>query len=151
MSCTLILYVVSWFSVTAAAMWRGVQAVSLVPSVPDRVQALVGTCVVIPCSFTPPGLLKGRKERVDMRLRFRGGNHFSLLRTTVFNSQDRVDVRGRTSLFGRITEGDCSVKMEKISRDDARAFDIALKRSDDLMWGRPRRFILDVVGEWRRR
>lgn len=151
MSCTSILYVVSWFSVTTAAMWRGVQAVSLVPSVPDRVQALVGTCVVIPCSFTPPGLLKGRKERVDMRLRFRGGNHFFLLHSTVFNSQDRVDVSGRVSLFGRITEGDCSVKMEKISRDDARVFDISLKRSDDFPWGRPRRFVLDVVGEWRRR
>ncbi|XP_018555475.1 B-cell receptor CD22 [Lates calcarifer] len=134
-----------------AALWRGVQAVSPVPSVPDRVQALVGSCVVIPCSFTPlaPHPLRGRKERVDVRLRFRGGGHLFPLRSTAFNSEDRDqvsrDFQGRTSLFGRITDGDCSVKIERISLDDSRMFEIALKRGDELLWGKPRSFSLDVV------
>ncbi|XP_037642107.1 sialoadhesin isoform X1 [Sebastes umbrosus] len=135
----------------AAALWRGVQAVSPVPSVPDHVQALVGSCVVIPCSFTLPAPhpLKGKKERVDVRLRFRGGGRFFPLRSTAFNSEDRDqvsrDFQGRTSLFGRITDGDCSVKMERISQDDSQVFEITLKRGDDLLWGRPRSFNLDVV------
>ncbi|KAM9353529.1 LOW QUALITY PROTEIN: sialic acid-binding Ig-like lectin 5, partial [Symphorus nematophorus] len=134
-----------------AALWTGVQAVSPVPTVPDRVQALAGSCVVIPCSFTPlaPHPLRGRKERVDVRLRFRGGGHFFPLRSTAFNSEDRDqasrDFQGRTSLFGRITDGDCSVKIERISQDDSRMFEIALKRGDDLLWGKPKSFNLDVM------
>ncbi|XP_054478156.1 sialoadhesin isoform X2 [Anoplopoma fimbria] len=131
-----------------ASLWRRVQAVSPVPSVPDRVQALKGSCVVIPCSFTPLAPLRGRKERVDVRLRFRGGGHFFPLRSTAFNSEDRDqvsrDFQGRTSLIGRIADGDCSVKMERISQDDSRVFEITLKRGDDLLWGRPRSFNLDV-------
>ncbi|XP_039973651.1 sialoadhesin isoform X2 [Xiphias gladius] len=133
------------------ALWKGVQAVSPVPSVPDRVQALVGSCVVIPCSFTPlaPHPLKGRKERLDVRLRFRGGGHLFPLRSTAFNSEDRDqvsrDFSGRTSLFGQITDGDCSVKIERLSLDDSRMFEIALKRGGDLLWGKPRSFNLDVI------
>lgn len=132
-----------------ATLWR-VQAVSPVPSVPEHVQAVVGSCVVIPCSFTPPAphLIRGRKGRVDVRLRFRGGGHFFPLRSTAFNSEDRDqvsrDFQGRTSVFGRIADGDCSVKIEKVSRDDSRVFEIALKKGDDLLWGRPRSFNLDV-------
>ncbi|XP_041799195.1 sialoadhesin isoform X2 [Chelmon rostratus] len=134
-----------------AALWRGIWAASPVPSVPDRVQALAGSCVVIPCSFTPlpPHPLRGRKERVDVRLRFRGGGQFFPLRSTAFNSEDRDqasrDFQGRTSLFGRIADGDCSVKIERVSQGDSRVFEIALKRGDDLLWGKPRSFSLDVV------
>nr|XP_040021870.1 sialoadhesin isoform X2 [Gasterosteus aculeatus aculeatus] len=132
-----------------ARLWRTVHAVSPVPSVPDRVQALVGSCVVIPCSFPAPAPLRGRTERVDVRLRFRGGGPFFPLRSTAFNSEDRDqvsrDFQGRASLFGRIQDGDCSVKVEKISRDDSRVFEITLKKGDDLLWGRPKRFNLDVL------
>ncbi|XP_030606567.1 sialic acid-binding Ig-like lectin 5 [Archocentrus centrarchus] len=134
-----------------AALWRGVQAVSPVPSVPDRVQALVGSCVVIPCSFTPPAPhpARGRKQRVDVRLRFRGGGPFFPLRSTAFNSQDKGqvsrDFQGRASLFGKIAEGDCSVKIEQIREDDPQVFEISLKTGDDLLWGKPRSFNLDVI------
>ncbi|XP_022061213.2 sialoadhesin [Acanthochromis polyacanthus] len=134
-----------------AALWRGVQAVSPVPSVPDRVQALAGSCVVIPCSFTPLASrpLRGRKERVDVRLSFRGGGHFFPLRSTAFNSEDRDqvsrDFQGRTSLFGRIADGDCSVKIERISQDDPQVFEIALKTGDDLLWGKPSKFNLNII------
>lgn len=89
---------------------------------------------------------------MDVRLRFRGGGPFFPLRSTAFNSEDRDqvsrDFQGRASLFGRIQDGDCSVKVEKISRDDSRVFEITLKKGDDLLWGRPKRFNLDVLGEW---
>ncbi|XP_040021869.2 sialic acid-binding Ig-like lectin 5 isoform X1 [Gasterosteus aculeatus] len=138
-----------WPLIFAARLWRTVHAVSPVPSVPDRVQALVGSCVVIPCSFPAPAPLRGRTERVDVRLRFRGGGPFFPLRSTAFNSEDRDqvsrDFQGRASLFGRIQDGDCSVKVEKISRDDSRVFEITLKKGDDLLWGRPKRFNLDVL------
>ncbi|XP_047454939.1 B-cell receptor CD22 [Mugil cephalus] len=128
------------------ALWRGVQAVSPVPSVPGRVQALAGSCVVIPCSFTP---LRGRKERMDVRLRFRGGSSIFPLRSTAFNSQDRDQVSrdflGRTSLFGRIADGDCSVKIDRIRQDDPQAYEMALKKGEDLLWGKPRSFTLEVI------
>ncbi|CAJ1062787.1 sialoadhesin-like [Xyrichtys novacula] len=137
--------------VLAAASWRTVQAVSPVPSVPDRVQAQAGSCVVIPCSFTPPAPhpFRGRRERVDVRLRFRGGGHYFSLRSTAYNSEDRDqvsrDFQGRSSLFGRIADGDCSVKIERISQDDSRAFEISLKRGDELLWGKPKSFNLVVA------
>ncbi|XP_037308644.2 sialoadhesin isoform X1 [Pungitius pungitius] len=138
-----------WTLIFAARLWRTAHGVSPVPSVPDRVQALVGSCVVIPCSFPPPAPVRGRAERVDVRLRFRGGGPFFPLRSTAFNSEDRDqvsrDFQGRTSLFGRIQDGDCSVKVERISQDDSRVFEIALKKGDDLLWGRPKSFKLDVL------
>ncbi|KAM8870024.1 LOW QUALITY PROTEIN: sialic acid-binding Ig-like lectin 5 [Spinachia spinachia] len=139
-----------WTLLFAARLWRSVHAVSPVPSVPERVQALLGSCAVIPCSFPPPAPLRGeRTERVDVRLRFRGGGPIFPLRSTAFNSEGRDqvsrDFQGRTSLFGRIQDGDCSVKVERISRGDSRVFEITLKRGDDLLWGRPRTFNLDVL------
>ncbi|XP_068613661.1 sialic acid-binding Ig-like lectin 13 [Brachionichthys hirsutus] len=119
----------------------------------SSVHAVAGSCVVIPCSFTPRAPhhhLKGRKERVDVRLMFKGGSRFFPLLSTAFNSGNRDQAsrnfQGRTSLFGRITEGDCSVKIERLSRDDAMLFEMALKRRDELLWGRPRSFSLVVAG-----
>ncbi|XP_028281704.1 sialoadhesin [Parambassis ranga] len=136
---------------TFAAAWTGVQAVSPVPSVPDRVQALVGSCVVIPCSFTPltARLFRGRKARVDVWLKFRGGSRIFPLRSTAFNSLNRDqisrDFQGRTSLFRQIADGDCSVKIDRVRQDDPQVFEIALKTGDDLLWGKPRTFNLDIT------
>lgn len=139
------------FSVISAALCRGVQTVSPVPSVPDRVQALVGSCVVIPCSYTAPHPLKGKKVKVDIRMRFRGGGYLIPLQSTAFNSKDKDQVSrdflGRISLFGQIADGDCSLKIERISQDDSRMFEISLMMGDDLLWGKPKSFHLDVVGE----
>ncbi|KAM4600437.1 sialoadhesin [Polymixia lowei] len=131
----------------AAALWRGAQALSPVPSVPDRVHALAGSCVVIPCSYTPRPL-KGRRGRVDVRLRSRGSGRFFPLRSTAFNSEvgDTVsrDFQGRTSLYGRVADGDCSVKIERVSLDDSRDFEMALKGGDEPFWGKPSSLTLDV-------
>ncbi|XP_034030033.1 sialoadhesin [Thalassophryne amazonica] len=133
------------------AFWMGVQADSPVPTVPDRVHALVGSCVVIPCSFTLPASrhLKGRRGRVDVRLRFRGGGRFFFLHSTAFNSEARDMVSrefiGRTSLFGKMADGDCSVKIERVRLDDSHVFEITLKTGDELLWGTPKVFSLDVT------
>lgn len=86
---------------------------------------------------------------MDVRLRFRGGGHFFPLRSTAFNSEDRDqvsrDFQGRTSLLGKTADGNCSVKLERVSMDDSRVFEIALKGGDDLLWGKPRSFSLDVL------
>lgn len=34
--------------------------------------------------------------------------------------------------------------------DDARVFEVALKRAGNFLWGKPRKFSLDVVGELER-
>ncbi|XP_017279225.1 B-cell receptor CD22 [Kryptolebias marmoratus] len=138
-------------SLVFVVLWRGVQAVSPVPSVPDRVRALVGSCVMIPCSFTPaaPHPFRGQRERVDVRLRFRGGGNLFPLPSTAFNSESKNqvsrDFRGRTSLSGQIADGDCSVKIERVRQDDPQVFELALKKADDFLWGKSRSFSLDII------
>uniref|UniRef100_A0A8C6S4W0 Ig-like domain-containing protein n=2 Tax=Neogobius melanostomus TaxID=47308 RepID=A0A8C6S4W0_9GOBI len=148
-------FVMYMLILVSGALWRSVQAVSPVPTVPAQVSALAGSCVVIPCSFPlssaplPPPPLSGRKERMDVRMRFRGGGHFFPLRSTAFNSEDRDQVSrdflGRASLVGQTSNGDCSVRISRVSRDDARTFEIALKRAGELLWGKPRTFSLEVT------
>ncbi|KAM9309970.1 sialoadhesin [Pholidichthys leucotaenia] len=130
-----------------AALWTGLHAASPLPSIPDRVQALVGSCVVIPCSFTPPA--PRMKQRVDVRLRFRSGGPFFPLQRTAFNSQDggqvSRDFRGRVSLVGQMADGDCSLKIERVRKDDPQVFEISLKIEDDLLWEKRRSFNFDIT------
>ncbi|XP_047214583.1 sialoadhesin [Girardinichthys multiradiatus] len=138
-----------------AVLWRGVQAVPSVPqpvpSVPDRVQGVVGSCMVIPCSFTPaaPHPIRGLKERVDVRLRFRGGGPIFPYWSTAFNSESKEQVSrnflGRTLLFGRMSNGDCSVKIEQLRADDPKVFELALKKGSDLLWGMSRSVNVDII------
>ncbi|XP_061674856.1 sialic acid-binding Ig-like lectin 5 [Syngnathoides biaculeatus] len=131
-----------------AALCTGVQASSLDPSMPDRVLAVVGSCVVIPCSFTPS---ERKPPEVVVRMRLRDHNRFALFRQyrVAFNSEDMAEVpgefRGRTSLSGLVTNGDCSLKMDAVSVEDARSYEVALKRIGDFAWGRAKSFSLDVV------
>ncbi|XP_077431013.1 myelin-associated glycoprotein isoform X2 [Vanacampus margaritifer] len=71
------------------------------------------------------------------------------LARVAFNSEDMDQVsqefRGRTSLSGLVTAGDCSLKMDVVSAEDARSYEVSLKRTGDSAWGRAKSFILDVV------
>lgn len=141
------------FFIPEVVSWRGLQAFSPVPSAPDRVRALVGSCVVIPCSFTPvaPHPIGGQRERVDVRLRFKDGGHLFSLPSVAFNSESKNQVsrafQGRTSLSGQTVNGDCSVKIQRVRRDDPQVFEVALKKGDDLLWGKSRSVNLDITGE----
>ncbi|XP_051921908.1 sialoadhesin-like isoform X1 [Hippocampus zosterae] len=127
------------------ALFAGARA-SLDPSTPDRVLAVVGSCVLIPCSFTPSS-----KKRVDVRLRLRGHGRLSLFRQSrvAFNSEDAEEVsdvyRERLSPSGLVTEGDCSLRMDEVRTEDAGTYEVSLKRTGDSAWGRAKSFSLNVV------
>ncbi|XP_056458094.1 sialoadhesin [Gadus chalcogrammus] len=139
---------VDFFMLAGALSWTAAGGSSPVPSVPGRVRALAGSCVVVPCSFTPLAApLRRGGGRVEVRLKFTGGRRF-LSRSTAFNSEDPRHVAGeylrRTSLHGRISEGDCSLRLEPVRLQDSRAFEVALKGPEDWYWGTPRAFTLEV-------
>lgn len=140
-----------FFFFPAAALQNAVQAAAPVPSVPDRVQALAGSCVVIPCTFTPSDAILGLwRSRVEVRMSFKSRN-FYYLRTVVFNSENKGQVseqfQDRVSLFGHTSGGDCSLRVEKIQQGDAKGFEISLKRTQDAQWGKATKFTLEVLGE----
>lgn len=85
-------------------------------------------------------------------MRFKSGGYIIPLTSTAFNSKDKDQVSrdflGRTSLNGQIANGDCSLKIERISQDDSRMFEVALKTGEDLLWGKPKSFNLDVIREY---
>lgn len=135
----------------AEAVRSAIQAAAPVPSVPERVQAVAGSCVVIPCTFTPSDAILGLwRRRVGVRMSFRTRSRFSL-RSIAFNSENKGQVseqfQDRVSLFGTTSGGDCSLWVEQIQRNDAKEFEISLKRREDEHWGRERRFALEVLGE----
>ncbi|KAK0149150.1 Sialoadhesin [Merluccius polli] len=118
---------------------------SPVPSIPDRVLALAGSCVVVPCFYTLPAPGRSGGGSVAVRLRFRRGGRFSL-RSTAFNSENPSHVTreffSRTSLSGQISEGDCSLRLDPVRLEDSRSFEITLKGPED--WGTPSIFTLEV-------
>ncbi|XP_036789727.1 sialoadhesin-like [Oncorhynchus mykiss] len=120
--------------------WKDTYAVSPVPSVPNYVPALAGSCVVIPCSFTPPASHSMGKV-VGVRLRYRTG-HIFLLRSTAFSSDDKSTVskefQGRTSLQGNTDDGDCSVMIDKVHLADSNVYQLALKGHGQKDWGKER-------------
>ena len=125
-----------------AALWRGTHALYPTPSIPERVSALVGSCVVIPCSFTRLTIhsVKSVHERVDVRVTYRDSRNFFSLRSIAFNSAEGNQVnrvfQGRTSLWGNLADGDCSVKIERVTMEDSLVYALALKKSGDLHWGK---------------
>lgn len=135
----------------AAAVRNTVKAAALVPLVPERVQAVAGSCVVIPCTFTPSdAILSLRRSRVEVRLIFKSRKFYSL-RSVAFNSENKGQVseqfQDRVSLFGHTSGGDCSLRLENIQQADAQGFEISLKRTQDAYWGWGRKFTLEVLGE----
>ncbi|XP_031646707.1 uncharacterized protein LOC116353640 isoform X1 [Oncorhynchus kisutch] len=132
--------------------WRDTHAVSPVPSIPNRVPALVGSCVVIPCSFTPSASHSalGRQGRVvGVRLRYKT-RHISILQSTAFSTEDKSTVSrkflGRTSLRGNTDDGDCSVMIDRVHLADSNVYELALKGHGQNDWGNARRVNI-VVSE----
>ncbi|XP_075899425.1 sialoadhesin isoform X2 [Nelusetta ayraudi] len=132
------------------AVRSAIQAAAPVPSVPERVQAVAGSCVVIPCTFTPSDAILGLwRRKVEVRMSFRTRGPFFSLRSIAFNSENKGQVseqfKDRVSLFGTTSGGDCSLRVEQIQRNDAQGFEISLKRREDEHWGKARKFALEVL------
>ncbi|XP_070299931.1 myelin-associated glycoprotein-like [Salvelinus sp. IW2-2015] len=124
--------------------WKDTYAVSPVPSVPNLVPALAGSCVVIPCSFTPPAShsILGRQGKVvGVRLRY-SNSHIFFLQSTAFSSDDKSTVskefQGRTSLRGNTDDGDCSVMIDRVHLADSNVYQLALKGHGQKDWGKAR-------------
>ncbi|XP_029115637.1 myelin-associated glycoprotein isoform X4 [Scleropages formosus] len=111
---------------------------SITISIPEQVSALSGSCVVIPCSFTvqPPRIARGKPVKYHIRLRYPYGL-FSRWRTA-FSNEDTTEVersfRGRTSLTGDPSKGDCSVRIDRVRKEDANQYEVALKERGASEW-----------------
>ncbi|KAJ8404976.1 hypothetical protein AAFF_G00328970 [Aldrovandia affinis] len=126
-------------------LWREATSLSLSISVPERVPALSGSCVVIPCSFTA-STVRSKPFQYQVRLRYR--SHMLFLRSTAFSNEDHSQVhpafRGRTALSGDPTQGDCSVRIEGVTVEDQRLYEVWLKERGASEWKKSRQVILDV-------
>ncbi|XP_052003105.1 sialic acid-binding Ig-like lectin 5 [Xyrauchen texanus] len=129
------------FTVMSACMWRTTPALSL--SVPDKVSVLEGSCVVIPCSFSPVSVAR----RMEVRLT---RSAFFNLKRTVFSNHpgDTIhpDFRARTSLAGNIGSGDCSINISPIRTQDQNIYELQLREQGQRSWAVGTRINVSVTG-----
>ncbi|XP_073704106.1 B-cell receptor CD22 [Garra rufa] len=133
------------FTFMSACVFETSPAVSL--SVPGRVLALEGSCVVVPCSFIPnPGA-----QAMELRLSKTPTSYFMMLRrNTVFSSQhgDAVhpDFRDRTALAGNFSAGDCSVSISSVRRDDHNTYEMQIRERGQRSWPAGSKVNISVTG-----
>ncbi|XP_043113617.1 sialoadhesin [Puntigrus tetrazona] len=131
------------FSFMSVCVFGTSPGVSL--SVPERVLALEGSCLVIPCSFRPdPG------SPVEVRLVRSSSPFFMMLRRPVFSSErgDAVhpSFRDRAALAGNVSAGDCSVSFSSVRRDDHNTYELQLRERGQRSWPAGRKVNVSVTG-----
>ncbi|XP_056142156.1 myelin-associated glycoprotein-like [Lampris incognitus] len=81
----------------------------------EKLDTLIGSCVVVPCTFTYPG------EKLPSS-KLRGIWHFLNDRMKNIYHPDNLNVmenfRGRTELVGRLGDGNCTLKMVDVKDHD---------------------------------
>ncbi|KAB5532788.1 hypothetical protein PHYPO_G00124250 [Pangasianodon hypophthalmus] len=99
----------------------------LAPATPDRVFAVQGSCALISCSFPS---VNGSGAGVAVRLRYHS-SHLWTRRLTAFSS-DQADqaeskFRGRVTLSGDLSAGNCSLTINDISTSDTDTYELELR------------------------
>ncbi|XP_063054088.1 myelin-associated glycoprotein [Engraulis encrasicolus] len=116
-------------------------------SVPERVTALEGSCLLIPCAFSqsqPP-------VRVELRLQYRWSTPMGALfptapRTALSQDASRVhkDFQGRVALSGDTATGDCSMAVAEVKAKDATSYAMEIRKLGETQWSRAG-FRIDVA------
>ncbi|XP_048009955.1 sialoadhesin [Megalobrama amblycephala] len=136
--------VIGLFTVMTACQWRATPAVSL--SAPVRVIVLEGSCLILPCSFSPVLTT----EKMEVRLARTPTSYFMMLRTTVFSTHrgDAIhsDFRERTSLAGNISSGDCSINIGRIRREDQNTYELQMREQGQRSWAVGTKINVSVTG-----
>ncbi|XP_030067997.1 Schwann cell myelin protein [Microcaecilia unicolor] len=108
LSCVFILMILqASFQASFTQTWSSWQ--------PASIQALNGSCVVIPCHFTYPGHRRTSKEFSAAWYLYRGRGY-----PEVYNSKNPVQgvFKGRTSLSGDLGNSICSLKIDNVRHSD---------------------------------
>ncbi|KAG1932365.1 myelin-associated glycoprotein [Pimephales promelas] len=122
------------FTVMTACLWRATPALSL--SAPGRVFVLEGSCLVLPCSFSPVP----SATRMEVRLtRTPTSSYLIMRRPTVLFSTHRGDTihphfRDRTSLAGNLSSGDCSINIARIRTEDQNTYELQMRELGQRSW-----------------
>nr|XP_033770552.1 sialoadhesin-like isoform X2 [Geotrypetes seraphini]XP_033770553.1 sialoadhesin-like isoform X2 [Geotrypetes seraphini]XP_033770554.1 sialoadhesin-like isoform X2 [Geotrypetes seraphini] len=83
---------------------------------PASIQAMKGSCVVIPCRFTYPGHRRTSREFDAAWYQYRSTGY-----PEVYNSKNSVqgEFKGRTSLSGDLGNSTCSLKIDNVRHSDS--------------------------------
>ncbi|XP_067305623.1 B-cell receptor CD22 [Pseudorasbora parva] len=135
--------VIGLFTVMTACLWRTTHAASF--SAPGRVSALEGSCLVLPCSFSPVPTA----ERMEVRLTRPRASFSMMLRPTVFSSHREEaihpDFRDRTSLAGNLSSGDCSISISGIRKEDQNTYELQMRELGQRSWPGGTKIIVNVT------
>lgn len=133
---------------------------ALTVTVPERVSALLGTCVLIPCSFSQ---LQRQPMEVEVRLLYHWTTPMGALFPTMprlalssasggsnsgeddesASSRVHKDFRGRVALTGDTSKGDCSLTVSDVRQKDASNYVLEIRRRGDKNWSK-KAFQMDV-------
>ncbi|XP_046733437.1 sialic acid-binding Ig-like lectin 12 isoform X2 [Silurus meridionalis] len=116
----------------------------LVPTAPDRVFAVQGSCVLISCSFPS---VNGSGVGVAIRLRYRPSLVWPQRHTAFSSDQaDRTErkFRGRVTLNGDPRVGNCSLTITNVSTSDPNTYELELREGRG-SWGGAKRIQVFVA------
>ncbi|CAJ1061626.1 myelin-associated glycoprotein [Xyrichtys novacula] len=103
------------YTLLLAAISGPVVAKEWTANVVNELEALVSSCVVIPCSFTHPG---GHMSSSTLRGLWHVSRHLD--QRIYYDDKSRVleNYRGRTKLLGHLGQGNCTLEITEIKDHD---------------------------------
>ncbi|XP_052473752.1 sialoadhesin isoform X1 [Carassius gibelio] len=132
------------FTIMSVSAFGRSAAVSV--SVPGRVLALEGSCLIIPCSFSPAP----DAQKMELRLVRSATPFLMMLRWPVFSSVRgdiiQSDFRERTALAGNISAGDCSISISSIRSNDQNTYVLQMRERGQRSWPASSQVNISVTG-----